>query len=369
MKHGPSQHLYGILGLAARAALRFAARRNTPRRHAAWRPIALFWRRQRKGPEGVQASRVAQAAGAVWLPQFHLHFLTRVIDRPRRGSMPGLLPVALIHQRRVVADHQRTIIQSRTGAAQPHHVQRPIRVASLRLARRDLGANVQAAAPHSDSARRFIVSPIVTWAAARAQRPVRVVSLRCARRDSSANVQVPSPYSDSAHRLIISPATTWAAARALHSNPGSTHPSARPGTSSDAQAQTFHTPRIYPRAPQLFRSRSVAIGSAYTPRSQEDVDSPSNFSRPPELVWRAARQSAAGIAANERQLDPRELAHQAQGRSFPGQEAASGMPHPSGHAPASPAMKIDSGQMDRLADDVIRRMEQRARINRERRGL
>jgi len=68
-------------------------------------------------------------------------------------------------------------------------------------------------------------------------------------------------------------------------------------------------------------------------------------------------------------LGPLELARQAHGRSFPGQEADSGMPHPSGHAPATPALKIDSGLMDRLADDVIRRVEQRARINRERRGL
>jgi hypothetical protein len=45
------------------------------------------------------------------------------------------------------------------------------------------------------------------------------------------------------------------------------------------------------------------------------------------------------------------------------------MPHPFGRTPAAPAMKIDAALMDRLADDVIRRVEQRARINRERRGL
>ncbi len=86
-------------------------------------------------------------------------------------------------------------------------------------------------------------------------------------------------------------------------------------------------------------------------------------------MWRRARQPAAEIAGNERQFDPRELARRAQGRSFPGQEAASGVPHPSGHAPAPPALKIDAGLMDRLTDEVIRRVERRARIERARRGL
>ena len=62
------------------------------------------------------------------------------------------------------------------------------------------------------------------------------------------------------------------------------------------------------------------------------------------------------------------LARRAQGRSFPGQEAASGVPHPSGHAPAPPALKIDAGLMDRLTDEVIRRVERCARIERARRG-
>ena len=457
MKHGGGQHPYGILALAARAALRFAARRNAPTRHDAWRPVALFWRQKRKGPEGARAGRVALAAGAVWLPQFHLHFMTRVNDRPRRDSMPGLSHVAAIHQRQVVMDHQRTIVQSGMNAAQPRRAHHPVSVFSLRRARSDAGTNGQAAAPsansarwlsvpptatwvagraqrpnlgrtppsvrlstkfqaaapsanstrrpnvapisaqaadraqrpnlgrthpsvrlgakdlavfpYADSARRLIVTPTTAWAADRAQRPVRGFSLRHARGDSGAKDLAAEPYSDSSRQPSVSPTATWVAGRAQRPNLGRTYPSSRPGTRKDEQAQTFQTPRTYKHEPHLFRSRSVATGSAVAPRSQEGTDSPSNFSRPLELVWRPARQSAAEITANERQPDPRELARQAQGRSFPGQEAAPGMPHPSGHAPAPPAMKIDSGLMDRLADDVIRRMEQRARINRERRGL
>jgi len=323
MKHGRSKHTYGVLALAARAALRFAARRNASNRHDAWRPVALFWRQKRKGPEGVRASRVAPAAGAVWLPQFHLHFITRMNDHPRRDSMLRLSPVVAIHQGRVVMDHQRTIVQSSMYAAQPRRAQRPTRVFSLRHARSDSGTKVQAAAPYSESSRRPIVPPTSTWVTDRAQRP----------------------------------------------HLGRTHQSVRLGTSQDAQAQTFQAPQIYKRELLLFRSRSVVMSNAVPPRSPEGTAPQFNFGRPQELVWRRAMQPSAEIAVNERQLDPRELSHQAQGRSFPGKEAASGMSHPSGSATALPAMKIDSVLMDRLADDVIRRVEQRARINRERRGL
>ena len=368
MKHSRSQHPYGVLALAARAALRFAARRTTPNRHDAWRPVALFWRRKRKGPEGVRASRAALAAGAVWLPQFHLHFITAVNDRPRRHSMPGLSPVAAIHQRRVVMDYQRTIVQSGMYAAQPHRAQRPVCVFSSRHARSDVGTNVQAAAPYANSARRPIAPPIATWAVGRAQRPVRVFTLRLARSASGTNVQASAPHANSTRRPIVPPTATWAAGRAQRQNLGRTYPSVRLGTSMGARAQTFQTPRPYKREPHLFHSRSAVMSNAVLPRSQESTAPQLDF-QPQELVWRRAMQPAAEIADNEWQSDPRELAHQAQGRSFPGNEASSGMPHPFGHAPASPTMKIDSALMDRLADDVIRRVEQRARINRERRGL
>ncbi len=170
MKHGRSQPPYGayvILAPAARAALRFAARRNALSRYDAWRPVALFWRRQRKGPEGVRAGRVAPAAGAVWLPQFHLHFLTRVIDRPWRGSMPGSLPAAAIYQRRVVMDDQRTIVQSSRVAAQPRRGQRPVHVTSLRQARSSLSRSPRRLA----NSRRH--APAGTAVCTRAERQAR----------------------------------------------------------------------------------------------------------------------------------------------------------------------------------------------------
>jgi len=363
MKHGRSQHPYGVLALAARAALRFAARRPTSNRHDGWRPVALFWRRKPKGPEGLRARRMAPAAAAMWLPQFHLHFITRVNDRPQRNPMPGLSPIAAFHQRRVVTDYQRTIIRSSMYAAQPHRTQRPVRPA-----RSDVGANVKAAAPYGNAARRPIVPPIATWVAGRAQRAVRVFALRTARGASGANVQVSAPHANSDRRPIVPPTATWAAGRAQRPDLGRTYPSVHLSKSTNAQAQTGQTPRLYKREPHLFRSRSAVISNAVPPRLHKSTAPQLDF-RPQELVWRRAMQPAATIADNKQQSAPRDLAHQAQGRSISGNEAASGMSHLFGQAQASSAIKFDSSLMDRLADDVIRRIERRVRIERARRGL
>jgi hypothetical protein len=80
-------------------------------------------------------------------------------------------------------------------------------------------------------------------------------------------------------------------------------------------------------------------------------------------------QPAAETTGNRRQWELDALEEQSSGRSFPGREAAFGLSHSAGRVPVTPAIKIDSALMDRLAEDVIRRVERRARIERERRGL
>ena len=86
-------------------------------------------------------------------------------------------------------------------------------------------------------------------------------------------------------------------------------------------------------------------------------------------MWHRTRQPPAETADNERQVDHRELVHQAHSGSYPQRDTTSGMPQAFGHTPVPAVLKIDSGLVDRLADDVIRRVERRARIERERRGL
>lgn len=496
MKHGRSQHVYGILAPAARSALRFAVRRNATGWYNAWRPVALFWRRQRRVPQSARAGHMAPAAGAVWLPQFHLHFMRCVHDRPWRCAMPETLSVVTMYPERVVMAYQRTIVQSSLAVAHQRRDQRPEYRSSIRhaghssgakalaalpgansarrrivppiatqackhkqrsadglahrSARNGSGASVQAAAPYTSAARRFVVLPATTWVtdhaqriahvfllpnggdsdahtqavvpptdpprrpsppsatrgAIRAKRSVRVFSLNNTYGDSGTSAQATATYARSARRSSVSPLATWAVDYAHYPKLGRTHVKVRPSTDAqvqdlpavristreplvfgprstypkqgqmyievrphtDAQAQTLQILRASKRELLVFRPRSTVIGNAVPPYSQEST-SPQPHFHPQELVWRRAVPPAAGIAGDERQADPRELTHQPLGRSLPGQATASGVPHSFGRAPAAPALTIDSALMDRLADDVIRRVERRERIERARRGL
>jgi hypothetical protein len=366
MKYGRSHQPYGILAPATRAALRFAARRNAPGRYDGWCPVSLFWRRQRKGPKGVRASRVTLVAGAVWLPQFHLHFVTRVHKHPWRGVLHGSLSVAAMYQGRVVMDYQRTIVQSSMVAAQPHRDQRPVHVFSLRQAHRGSGPSVQSAVSYTTSARRPVALPTTAWVTDRAQRLVRVFSRPNAPSDSVTSVQAMLSLAGRARRPIVLPITTWAADRADYPNLGQTHLGVCPGTG--APAQTLQTPRASKREPLAFRPRSKAIRNPVPPSSQAS-STPQSYLHAQELVWRRAGPPAARNAGNEWQLDPHQIARQPHSRSLPGQEVASGPDHRFGRTPVAPALKLDAALMDRLADDVIRRMERRERIERARRGL
>jgi hypothetical protein len=236
MKPGRSQHPYGLLAPAARAALRFAARRSTPGRYGAWRSIALLWRRQRKRTDGVRAGRLAPAAGAVWLPSFHLHFMTRVNDRPWRGSMPGSLPVAAIYQRRVVMDYERTIVQSSMVALQPRRDPRPAYVVSHRQALSGSGVNVQAAAPYASSARRPVVPPAATRLPEHGQRPAYVVSRLGARSGSDTSIRAAAPYANSARQPVVPPTTTWITDHVQRLVRVFSHPSARGDSGTSVQA-------------------------------------------------------------------------------------------------------------------------------------
>ena len=412
MNHSHRQSSNGILALAARAALRFAARRNAPDRYGAWRPIALFWSRQHKRLEGVRAGLVALTARAVWLPTFHLHFMTHMNDSPWRRSMSGSSPFAAMYQRRVVMAYDGTIVQSNVIAPQrqrgrrPEHVlshrqalngsdangqvvapyarsarrtvvlptttqssqrgRRPEHVFSHRQALNGSDANGQVVAPYTRSARRTVVLPTTTQLSQRGRRPEHVLSHRQALNGSDANGQVVAPYTRSARRTVVLPTTTRVSDRDQRPSLERTHLSVHSGT--DARAQTLQILETSRREPLVFRLRSETISNAPPQYSQESVAAATNF-HPQQLTWRRAMPLAAGIAGNDLQPDSRELAHQSLGRSIAGQESSSEMHHPFGHAPGAPAMKLDSSLMDRLTDDVIRRVERRARIERARRGL
>ena len=262
MRHPHSIPPHRIVAPAARSALHFAAPHRATRRREAWRPIALFWRQKRKGLERAHTTRLTLAAGAVRHAQFHLYFIIRETDRAPRHSTRGLSSIAASHQKRVVMEHRRTIIQSRMFLVQPHGAQSTVQVSSLRHTQSDSGTKLQSAASYAHSGRRSIAPAIATWTASRPERPARVSSSLHTRNDSRIKVQGATQYTDSSRRPIVSLIATWAVEHDRRPYPGRTQLGVRRETSTDAQAWIFEASQPPKLGPLLISSRSAAMRSA-----------------------------------------------------------------------------------------------------------
>jgi hypothetical protein len=369
MKNSHSLSPYGayvILAPAAQAALYFAARRNTPARYGAWHSITLYWRRQRQRLEGVWAGSVALAAGSVWFPSFHLHFLTHMNDRHWRGPIPRSFPVAAMYQWRVVMAYGGAMVQSNTIAPRQYHDQRPEHVFSHRQELSGSKAKMQNVSPYTRSARRRVMPPSATQSSQRGQSPVYIFSLRDRRIGLDTSVLDAALYASTALRALVPSTATRKTVRNQRPSRERANLSVHAGTDTQAQIlPMFETSKPEPLA---FRLRFESSRNAALQYLQESAAGGANF-HPQDLIWRRAVPSAAGITSTDLQSNTHELAHHSLSRLFPGQDASSGLPHPSGHAPVAPALTIDSALMDRLADDVIRRVERRERLERARRGL
>jgi hypothetical protein len=359
--HGPDPH--GVVTLAALLAVLFAARRRAAKRQDAWHPITLYWRQKRRRLESVRAPRLALTAGAVMFAQFHLHFAIRSADgAPRRST--HLLPIAADRQTRIVVEHpgtvtqprtvlaqlrsqpavqtrgvmehRRTITQSRMVLVQPYRAQSIPSVSSPGHAQIDWGTKLHTTARSSVPTRQPIVPAIATRGAVRRVLPLLGPS-----------------------RIVNRP---------LSPDLGGVHSHLRPGETMDGKDRNFQAVQAYPIGPPLYRSRAAVMRHPLPAGSQESIPAHLNFPLQ-TLVWCRPTQANAENPGNRRQGGLDALEEQSRGRSLTGKEAAFEMPHTSGNSPATPAIKIDSALIDRLTDDVIRRVERRARIERARQGL
>lgn len=319
---------------AARSALRFAVRRRIAMRRNAWRFIALYWRSKRNGWGKVRTARSAPTAAAISLVQFHLRCVIREKAHGRVHATKRSSPVAVSRQTRVMTERRRTIIQSRVYQAQQGPPTNKNRFAPGHLQSNTAPKN-QATERNSNSAQRLIDPAIPTAAAARALFPLRGSSRTGDR-----------PYSP---------------------NPGRTSMRVRRIPPQDEQDQAFQPIQNHKIELHRFRPRFTAMRHMTPAPSRERAAAQLEF-RPRELVWRRSVQPAPDIAGSGQ---PWEFDAQAQphGRSFPGRKSSFETSPSSGPAPATPALKLDPTLVDRLADDVIRRVERRARIERARQGL
>ena len=133
----------------------------------------------------------------------------------------------------------------------------------------------------------------------------------------------------------------------------------------DELTKVFQTHlHIRDRQAQLISYRSLApeVVAAQKPPTRVQFD------RAEELVWRRTKARATVIeeapVANVTQTIQQQTVRTPAGNTVAQSASAS-----SNQSTPQQVTKFDPGLLDRLADDVIRRVEKRARVERQRRGL
>jgi hypothetical protein len=321
----PALRTCEALALTARAAAaRWSTRRGTARgSRKTWVPVALRWRRPRPGRRwNPRACRqVPPVAGRPLSLRFSLE--VRVLDRRERHERPGAGAVAREPARRICVDRA---FRSHARAAAVARGSRPeIRVPLSAPGRYTPRERVRGSAPAA-SQTRWLTLPLRNGArVASAGRLTPVEREGNLARTNTARSELARPL-----------AGPWR----LHSR----------------ELQVFRSVRVLKEGP-------VSGGVEGRRPSLEGAD------RSPELVWRSTPGSAAGVSGGPSPADLPAPSPRAPARGLPGGEAAFEAPLRVARAVTAPVTNLDPGLWDRLADDVIRRVERRVRIERERRGL
>lgn len=334
MSHGrATRKAYGLSLAARTAAGRFASHFRHARgaRHA-WCPIILRWRRSPQHGKGMRAGRRVPVVTTAWFPQFHLHFSISGSDHARHGGLSRLHEAATIHQSpSVLRERQYIMVRAaseptprrRNGSPHVGHGQKtPLR----RI------GGVASALPRS------------SWPPLPASMPARLA------------FRIPPFFYERAHGI---------------GRVGRREQAVAP---FDAQKWARHISRprsndFRQREPEVSRSRVLRRRHAITWRSSDTAVRQTHFSATAELVWRHATRPDPRTAHGTSPLDIAAFPHRpARGVAPNDLMLAEATPGPQ-RAGTIQAGNFDSAFLDRLTDDVIRRVERRMRIERERRGL
>jgi hypothetical protein len=314
-----------VAGLAA-ARLAKGAPRSRPRVRQSWHGMILRWRRVRRAfaRSGTERSR-AYAGTVVWQPQRHLHFVERTTqggNRARAGGSPSF---------RTLRELRTTVVDRDPRA--PGNVTRSY----------EPGAPGTRGRPGLDGrggggvARRMvgIASDIVF---ARTVRLSRVASFGCGQTDN------PKSLSHVERRAL-----RWSAAREF--------PALERRRPVGEQSTAFVAARRRALVPSLVWRSAEA-----TPASRIHVASSA------QMTWRAAPASPSADVDLFRAARATSSAPVVISASDDAKVMTASTLAPNASSPIQ-TKDLDPRVIDRLADDVIRRVERRARIERERRGV
>ncbi len=360
MIDGQGKCLYRVLRLAAfNAARRFASRGlNARGRRDAWRPMVLRWRLRRKRLEHASALRAAPQSKTTWFPQFHLHFVSNLGAPTRRDSSPAVSPAANSRPMRVAMDHRRTSVPTATASPRPSDSAQPRgEVSELNRSRTKEQASKTAPPLAQPPAAQELVAPSVRQQSSPRGRMPDVVRWRTQREGQTQFLQARSPNWPRPQQVF--------SRQALQTRPGETVPH----RASDKKAiQSLQTrSQVWQHWQQVFSLRRPPFGNPISHRTIEKTAMRFQNVRHEELVWREVFQTPLKSEGAKREAELSES--RAQARSQTGHEPAADVAAFHERAAAAQVTKFDPVVLDRLADDVISRVEKRMRIERQRRGL
>jgi len=294
--------------LAARdAARRFPLRRrNAAQGRGEWLPLVLFWRRRRKRTENAIVRRNAPAVRVSSFSQIRVHHAMHV-SNPTRVERQ-FFAGATLQFARVMREHQTASFRHTTVNIQAPRVFRSWNTSHSKVNT----LRTVAAAP-----------PRMTW-------PVAPFALK--RSGQFAQVSTEHTIWRREERRVLSE------------------------TRSSLRLHSMQTLSL--RAPAFTDSTARRSPDKNVPRQRP-------FEQREELVWRRASRPAPESIPEEQHATP--------STSMQRTSMRHDATHPvsaRAERPVTPQItKFDPALLDRLTDDVIRRVERRMRIERERRGL
>ena len=365
MIYGRGKYLQRVLGLAAcNAARDFVSHRlNTRGRRDAWRPMVLRWRQRRRILRNEVAARAAFRSQVSWFPQFHFHFASYMSERTRHNPMTGLAQAAGSQQKRVVMNHRWTSVPTTTLSQQFGNAKQPLREIYEHNSSRPKEPTSMTPAPRvwwprnnsrSKEQAPGTPAPRVSWSG----------------NGSRAKEQAPGTpaprvsWLPFAQQLVM-----WRTRRSRHQLFERT-PEVRSRMQREGQTQFLQThSQIWHHRHQVFSLRQPKFGDPIPHRASGSKTLQFQYERPEELVWRRVLLTPPNTDDDKRGPELSESISRTQTRSQPGHEPAVDVAPLVERAVATQVTKLDPGVLDRLTDDVIRRVEQRLRIERQRRGL
>ena len=405
MIHAVGKWLYGAFALLARdAARRFVSNRGTSSsRRSFRRPIILRWQRRRQRQANLSATRSASRAPVALFPQFHFHYATHrnermhpyrvsapvagtrfaatramvvhhhthhtnkhshlVLNQPDTQTIqPNKTPLNRYNHTHSHTQHQ-TSFDATTFSPQLHPARRALRPFNAHpQLRRNIEAGTHSHTQHQTSFDATTFSPQL-HPAYRALRPFNahqylrrkievglIGTLRSPKKAGNDSIKLPS-----VNRL-----RPWQFEK--------TAEPVRAGLWRPEQTTPFLTQlRIWQHWLQIFHSRSLTTDPV-ADRSQPQKPSRMQFDLAEEFVWHRVLLPTMQAAQAERGQEISDSVQRLALRTFQSQEAT---PKSAAIEQSTVAqiIKLDPSFLDRLTDDVIRRVEKRAQIERQRRGL